>query len=182
MRAAAWLLLALLLGPGLPALAAPHLESEREAPIHLESEREALLMAALEQGVYRLRSEPALVREARLLQAHPPSGSTVSEGRAVLVFTHPPELSGEEAASRVLDQEIPRLVGRRVFASYGVSVARTPEGNDRVLLILATPQARVLEETPPTRKNVAVPIPTPPPRNAWPSCISATAPWAAPRP
>lgn len=159
MRAAAWLVLALLLGPGLPALAgsppesereapihlesereAPiHLESEREAPIHLESEREALLMASLEQGVYRLRSEPALVREARLLQARPPAGSTASDDRAVLVFTHPPELSGEGAASRVLDQEIPRLVGRRVFASYGVSVARTPEGSYRVVLLLATP-------------------------------------------
>ncbi len=101
-----------------------------------DSLREAQTMLALQSGRYALQPDADLMEQALYLQAAPPQRSRLAEHSALVVLTFPTSLSEAELQARLLDRELPGLLGERRFTRYGISLVRTSDQERRLLLLL----------------------------------------------
>ncbi len=101
-----------------------------------DSLREAQTMLSLQTGRFRFQPDPHLMRQALYLQANPPERSVLAQQHAVVVLTFASSLNEAGLNARLLDQELPDLLGQRTFVRYGASLVRTADGRRRLVLVL----------------------------------------------
>jgi len=101
-----------------------------------DSLREAQTMMALQAGRHALQPEARLMEQALYLQAAPPERSRLSEHYALVVLDFPTTLAQADLEARLLDQELPGLLGERRFTRYGLSLVRTSRDQRRLLLLM----------------------------------------------